>query len=98
MRHPDDGTLRRLVDEPAGVSDADRTHVAGCATCLAGLAAARSDATTAAGALGSLGTVAAVAPDEVEVGWHALRRASAAPAAAGAGAVPSAVPSAGAAA
>ena len=30
MRHPTDGTLRRLLDEPAGVADADREHVAGC--------------------------------------------------------------------
>ena len=30
MRHPTDGTLRRLLDEPAGVADADREHAAGC--------------------------------------------------------------------
>ena len=41
MRHPTEGTLRRLIDEPAGVSDADRRHVAECAGCLAGVAAAR---------------------------------------------------------
>ena len=41
MRHPTEGVLRRLVDEPAGVADADRAHVAGCPPCLAGLAAAR---------------------------------------------------------
>ena len=35
MRHPSEGVLRRLVDEPAGVTDADRAHVAGCPTCLA---------------------------------------------------------------
>ena len=29
MRHPTEGLLRRLVDEPAGVADADREHVAG---------------------------------------------------------------------
>ena len=28
MRHPTEGVLRRLVDEPAGVADADRAHVA----------------------------------------------------------------------
>ena len=44
MRHPTDGVLRRLVDEPAGVSDADRQHVADCPTCLTGLATAREDA------------------------------------------------------
>ena len=30
MRHPSEGVLRRLVDEPAGVTDDDRAHVAGC--------------------------------------------------------------------
>ena len=34
MRHPTDGTLRRLIDEPAGVPDADRAHIAACPTCL----------------------------------------------------------------
>ncbi len=48
MRHPTEGVLRRLVDEPAGVSDPDRSHVAGCATCLAGLESARADARAAA--------------------------------------------------
>ncbi|SNS36726.1 hypothetical protein SAMN06893096_103401 [Geodermatophilus pulveris] len=51
MRHPSEGVLRRLLDEPAGVSDADRRHVAGCAACLAGLAAAREDAALAGAAL-----------------------------------------------
>ncbi len=45
--HPTDGTLRRLLDEPAGVTDADRAHVAGCATCLPRLAAVRDDAAAA---------------------------------------------------
>ena len=44
MRHPTEGVLRRLVDEPAGVADADRAHVADCPACLRGLAAARDDA------------------------------------------------------
>ena len=44
MRHPTDGVLRRLLDEPAGVADADREHVADCPVCLVGLAAAREDA------------------------------------------------------
>ena len=33
MRHPTEGTLRRLVDEPAGVTDANRRHVAECPDC-----------------------------------------------------------------
>ncbi|GAA2710624.1 hypothetical protein ACFY2R_29315 [Micromonospora olivasterospora] len=43
MRHPTDDTLHRLLDEPAGVADADREHVAGCQVCLSGLAAAQED-------------------------------------------------------
>jgi hypothetical protein len=50
-RHPTDGTLRRLLDDPAGVADADRAHVAGCAACLSDLAAAQEDAAVAATAL-----------------------------------------------
>ncbi|UNX54636.1 hypothetical protein MF406_17450 [Georgenia sp. TF02-10] len=41
MRHPSEGVLRRLLDEPAGVTDADRDHVAGCGQCLGDLAALR---------------------------------------------------------
>ena len=37
MRHPSEGVLRRLVDEPAGVTDDDRAHVAGCPVCLRAL-------------------------------------------------------------
>ncbi len=44
MRHPDHRVLRRLLDEPAGVTDADRQHVAGCPQCLGALAATRQDA------------------------------------------------------
>ena len=51
MRHPTDGTLRRLLDEPAGVADGDREHVGGCAACLSRLAAAQEDAATAGAAL-----------------------------------------------
>ncbi len=55
MRHPTEGVLRRLVDEPAGVSDADRQHVADCPVCLVGLAAAREDAAAVGAALRSEG-------------------------------------------
>jgi hypothetical protein len=65
-RHPSDGTLRRLVDEPAGVTDAERAHVAGCDRCLAGLAAARDDARSVAAALAP-----AAAPD-VDAAWRRL--------------------------
>jgi hypothetical protein len=66
MRHPTDGTLRRLLDEPAGVPDADREHVAGCPVCLGGLASAQADATAAAAALHTEGT-----PD-VDRAWQQL--------------------------
>ncbi|WP_222268763.1 hypothetical protein [Modestobacter marinus] len=64
MRHPTDGTLRRLLDEPAGVPDSDREHVAGCPVCLTGLATAREDATAAAAALHT-----PAAPD-VDLAWR----------------------------
>ena len=51
MRHPTEGVLRRLLDEPAGVSDADRSHVGDCATCLTELAAVRDDADRVAAAI-----------------------------------------------
>jgi hypothetical protein len=69
MRHPTDGTLRRLLDEPAGVADADREHVAGCPVCLSGLAAARKDAALTSAALDVELTV------DVETGWRRLSHA-----------------------
>ena len=80
MRHPTDGTLRRLLDEPAGVADADREHVTGCPACLTGLAAARRDADAASAALRLDGPAA-----DVDAGWRRLlaaappRRAAARP-------------------
>src|SRR4051795_13741254 len=44
MRHPSEGVLRRLVDEPAGVTDDERAHVADCPACLRALESARADA------------------------------------------------------
>jgi hypothetical protein len=64
MRHPTEGTLRRLVDEPAGVPDADRTHVAACPDCLRGLAAAREDAALTMTALSTS------APVDVDRAWQ----------------------------
>jgi hypothetical protein len=72
--HPTDGTLRRLLDEPAGVTDADRAHVAGCATCLPRLAAVRDDAAAARAVLAP-----AAAPD-VESAWRRLSATVDAPA------------------
>jgi hypothetical protein len=72
MRHPTDGTLRRLLDEPAGVADAEREHVAGCPVCLSGLAAAQEDAAVAGAALSVDFAV------DVDAGWHRLSHAVAA--------------------
>jgi hypothetical protein len=70
MRHPSEGTLRRLVDEPAGVADADREHVAGCPVCLTELATVQQDARTVGAALGPDVTA------DVESAWRRLERAT----------------------
>ena len=56
MRHPSEGVLRRLVDEPAGVTDDERAHVAGCPTCLRSLEKARADAQLVGAALAAPAT------------------------------------------
>jgi hypothetical protein len=71
MRHLTEGVLRRLVDEPAGVADADRTHIANCQQCLSALAATRENAALVGAALNSDGVT------EVDVS-SAWRRFSAA--------------------
>lgn len=71
MRHPNEGTLRRLIDEPAGVADIDRAHVAGCPECLAELAVAREDASVTASALDIEPTT------DVDAAWRRLVRATA---------------------
>jgi hypothetical protein len=71
MRHPSDGTLRRLVDEPVGVADPDREHVAACPVCLAGLAAAQQDAA-------AVGVALDVPPPDhldVDAAWSRLSQA-----------------------
>ncbi|MFD2093261.1 hypothetical protein [Blastococcus deserti] len=75
MRHPSEGVLRRLVDEPAGVTDDDRTHVAGCPTCLRALDTVRADARLVGSALAPSGT-ATVDPDAA---WARLTATAAAP-------------------
>lgn len=69
MGHLSDGTLRRLMDEPAGATDADREHIVGCPVCRSELAAAREDATVAAAALDLELTT------DVDAGWGRLSRA-----------------------
>ncbi|MDQ3066465.1 MAG: hypothetical protein M3R12_04845, partial [Actinomycetota bacterium] len=51
MRHPTEGVLRRLLDEPAAVADSDRRHVTDCPQCLSGLGAMREDAAVVHAAL-----------------------------------------------
>lgn len=80
MRHPTEGVLRRLVDEPAGVADLDRAHIAGCPTCLSGVDRARTDAA----ATGAVLTAPPLAPTDLDGAWHRLattagRSTSAAP-------------------
>jgi hypothetical protein len=74
MRHPTDGTLRRLLDEPAGVADADREHVAGCPACRSALAAAQHDAAVAGAALAA--AAGSTVEADVDTGWRRLSRAA----------------------
>jgi hypothetical protein len=72
MRHPTEGTLRQLLDEPAGVAESDREHVAGCPHCLDGLAAAREDADFVAAALAT----EEAADVDVDAAWRRLSTAA----------------------
>lgn len=56
MSHPVEGLLRRAVDEPAALSDAEREHIRGCEQCRGELAAARADRDVVAALLGGDGT------------------------------------------
>jgi hypothetical protein len=73
MRHPTEGVLRRLLDEPAGIPDADRTHVDGCAQCRSELAAGREEADLVAAAL------TPGEPADVDAAWRRLSHATADP-------------------
>ncbi|WP_456599432.1 hypothetical protein [Blastococcus sp. SYSU DS0616] len=75
MRHPNEGVLRRLIDEPAGVSDADRAHVAGCPVCLRALDDARADAQLVGAALG--GSDPASGAVDTDAAWARFSAASA---------------------
>ncbi|HVE98003.1 MAG TPA: hypothetical protein VNA12_02360 [Mycobacteriales bacterium] len=44
MRHPSDGALRRLLDEPSGVAETDRQHAADCPRCRSSVDAMQADA------------------------------------------------------
>src|SRR4051794_15907489 len=71
MRHPNEGVLRRLVDDPGGVADTDRAHVADCPVCLVALADARDDAAAVGAALRS----DSVADVDVDAAWARLTAA-----------------------
>ena len=73
MRHPTDGVLRRLLDEPAGVGDADREHVVDCPQCLTQLTEMRSDAVLVDAALTSVDG----APTSVDHAWQRLSASAA---------------------
>jgi hypothetical protein len=78
MRHTADGALRRLLDEPAGVPDADRDHVAICDECLGRLATTSADAGLVHAALAT-----DAGPDvDLEAAWLRLTEAAPAPRAA----------------
>jgi hypothetical protein len=72
MRHPTEGTLRRLLDEPGGVAAGDREHVAACPVCRARLAAVEQDAAVVGAALEVDPTT------DVDAGWRRLSGAVAA--------------------
>jgi hypothetical protein len=86
MRHPSEGVLRRLVDEPAGVTDDDRAHVAGCATCLRALENARAEARLVDAALTTTGAV------DTDAAWARFATTTTATAPARGPVVPTAAP------
>ncbi|RJK94853.1 hypothetical protein [Vallicoccus soli] len=88
MHHTPDGLLRRLLDEPAGVPDPERAHVAGCERCLDRLAAVRADADRAGAAL----RVPTDHGQDDGAAWDRLAAAAAAQAGAGAAPEPGRAP------
>ena len=84
MGHPTEGVLRRLLDEPAGVAEHDRHHVAGCQQCLDGLASMQDDAALVGAAL----TTESIAGVDVDAAWRRLSTAVPAPGAERAAAPP----------
>lgn len=72
MRHPSEGVLRRLLDEPAGVADPDRQHVKDCTPCLGDLAEMRA----AAALVGAAFSTHEAAGVDVAAGWQRLSAAT----------------------
>ncbi|MCW2680216.1 MAG: hypothetical protein JWM62_1617, partial [Frankiales bacterium] len=75
MAHPTEGVLRRLLDEPSGVAELDRRHVADCAQCRAELAAGQTDSDLVAAAL----TPPSVDDLDVDAAWLRLTAGAPAP-------------------
>lgn len=76
MRHPGEGVIRRLLDEPSGVGDDARAHIDACDVCRRAAATIRHDADRVQAAL-----VTDEAIDvDVEAGWRRLAASAAAPA------------------
>jgi len=69
MSHTAEGTLRRLVDDPAGVADVERAHLAACPHCLQELARVRADADRVHGLLTH---DAAISDADVDRAWARL--------------------------
>ena len=86
MRHPNEGVLRQLLDEPAGVASTDREHVTSCQECGRGLAAIREDADLVHAALAD----EAIENLDADAAWRRLSTATST-----AGRVRSAAPRAG---
>src|SRR5919106_6009338 len=72
MGHPTEGVLRRLLDEPAGVANRDREHVAACSQCLGALDAMHEDAALVGEALAIEGVDV-----DVAAAWRRLSTAAA---------------------
>jgi hypothetical protein len=75
MGHPTEGVLRRLLDEPAGVADADRHHVVDCSECLDALVSMREDATLVEAALATEGG----RDMDLDAAWRRLATAGSSP-------------------
>ncbi len=71
MRHPTEGVLRRLLDEPSGVAVDDRQHVHGCAQCVTDLDGMRRDADLVRASLSSRTS----ADVDVPAAWRRLAEA-----------------------
>lgn len=73
MGHLSEGVLRRLVDEPSGVTIAERDHVAACDACLRLLEGVRNDASAAQAAL----AISRNDDVDVDAAWHRLAASTA---------------------